>query len=629
MWNSQRMPDFRRKLRSPLSLLALVAFSVGFVVSVGGASSRIMQSFHGLHHSAYVYQIVQGIIPPTNPSSLDMPANFYWIWHAWLAVGVRVFDVTPFEMSLVSNALGLAGFLCALWLATGEYTRNSWLRIAVCGVPFFVLNPVGLAQFAVRVAAVWIPEVVRANGALDSGLFDHLVSIARHHLSLQLVDHNLVQLFPRLGLFEAVMLSDRAGHLINKFLNFNSFPLALAFFATAQWVLVGVRGRPLARAVGLGVATFGMAVLSPLPAIAFGMTVFAFALVEGLPLLAAGRAANASLPRREIESFVAPIAGCGFGVLLALPLLLPVASAYQGKVLLLTPGTGLWSHAVSLGWALVPTFGLLALALLRRPRLQSSAKIHALSAFMYGLAALVLVAPLGDPNEYKFVLLSAFPSSLLLLALVQTPSSQAESRVVGRARLANGVAFVLGSAGVVSISIMALLYIASPWATSEPFVFRGATTLIRPTDDPRVLDLDAAYGWLRTSAPESAHVFEAATAKDASRLPVIAQRRVVAQLASPFTRAIPHHAQLLEANRALLRAVAACDLDGSLVDALRAVPVGWPEELYALVEKTVGSPECNPEVTAGFELQYSNASYAVYRIESFSKPLSTENHSAL
>lgn len=605
--------------RSTLSLLALVTFSFAFVFAVGGASSRVMQSYHGLHHSAYVYQIVQGIVPPTNPSSLGMPANFYWGWHALLAVGVRVFDVTPFEMSLLSNALGLVGFLSALWLATGQYTRDGWLRMAICGVPFFLLDPLGLAQFAGRIAGVWIPEILRGNEVASDGLLDHLVAIARHHSSLQMVDHSLVQLLPRVGLFEGVVLSDRAGHLANKFLNFSSFPLALGFFALGQCLLLTPRGRIRVRALALSVAVFCMAVLSPLCAIAFGMTVFAFALIEGSALFAAARTANHTWSRVEIESIAAPLIGSVLGVLCALPLLWPAASAYQGEVVLLSPARGLWTHVVALGWALIPTALLLGFALFRRSQLERSAKIHALSATLYGLIALVLAAPLADPNEYKLVLLSVYPSSLLLLALVQSWSTRDESRGVGRAGLRLGVTLGLGAAGVVSISIMTLLYTASPWAASEPFVFEGATTRMRPTDDRSDLDLDAAYTWLRTSTPSSAQVFEVPVAKDDSLLPVIAQRRVVAQLASPFTLGIAHHEQLLTANRALLGALAACDLDASIIEALRAVPLRWSDDLYALIEKTPGSRACNPESNAGFSHVYANASYAIYRIAGFSR----------
>lgn len=142
----------------------------------------------------------------------------------------------------------------------------------------------------------------------------------------------------------------------------------------------------------------------------------------------------------------------------------------------------------------------------------------------------------------------------------------------------------------------------------------GSTTEIRPLDDPKRRDLNAAYAWLRTSTAETAHVFAPAVSKDASLLPVIAQRRVVAQLASPFTRAIAHHEALLAVNRALLRSLATCEFSASLMRDLRAVPVDWPVELFALVQAKPGATVCQGSATSGFELAYSNPSFAVYRI---------------
>jgi hypothetical protein len=76
---------------------------------------------------------------------------------------------------------------------------------------------------------------------------------------------------------------------------------------------------------------------------------------------------------------------------------------------------------------------------------------------------------------------------------------------------------------------------------------------------------------------------------------------------------------LIEANRALLRGLAECAQGRSLLEPLRAVPVEWPIVLYALVEKRAGSAKCSPSANAGLDLQYTNASYAVYRIAPFSR----------
>lgn len=225
-----------------------------------------------------------------------------------------MFGASAFHMSLLSNALGLAGFLCALWLAVGVQTSNRWLRLAACTVPFFILDPLGLLQFAGRLSLVWIPALFGALAAGEVGVFEHLVGIARHHGALQLGDHSLVPLFPRLGLFDGVLLSDRAGDLVNKFLNFNSF--ALAFFASAQLLLLSTRFSWRVRGIGIAVSTLALALISPLPVLALGLSVAAKVFVEGPRVLRDAKAEDSGLARVELA---APVLGSLAGMLVALP----------------------------------------------------------------------------------------------------------------------------------------------------------------------------------------------------------------------------------------------------------------------------------------------------------------------
>ena len=55
------------------------------------------------------------------------------------------------------------------------------------------------------------------------------------------------------------------------------------------------------------------------------------------------------------------------------------------------------------------------------------------------------------------------------------------------------------------------------------------------------------------------------------------------------------------------------------LQALREVPVPWPDDLYVLVRNSAGSSECNPEPTAGFSPVYTNPSYTIHHIEAFSR----------
>jgi hypothetical protein len=610
-----------------LVCLAFAIFSFGLVFAIGGLSSRTTQSFHGLHHSAYIVQVAKGLIPPTNPLSIAMPANFYWAWHTGLAAGMRSFGVTPFEMSLVSNALGLTGFLIALWIATGVFTRDVWLRLGFCLLPFVILNPLGLTQFIMRLGSVLLPELIHSLGSSKPDLSEHLVSIARHHEDLRVVDHNLVQLLPRFTGGEGALLSDRAGNLINKFFNFNSFPVALAAFAMGVTALAQPGLRLVPRASVLGLAGLTTALTSPFPALALGIAVSCFALARGLDLRQRSAGPGDRGARRDVIEVLVPAAAAALGVAFALPLLLPIFSAYSGEVGFY-PGSGkFWFHARYMGWALAPSLviQLAGLALLRR--LDWRARGYLLTTIALSALALVVSIPVQDPNEYKFVLLSAFPTCLLLLALwreleVWFGAAEADdgdgAAKARRVRLARHLlAACAGIGGTVALVSTSFIYAVSPWSDSHPFEYRGSRVDLAELDSEEGRrDWAGAMSWLREETPLEAFVLDTPVSKDSLIVPLIAERRIVAALPSTFTASIAHHGRLLELNREILEALDQCRLETSQLEALFSLPIAWPEHLFALVPRSsvVARPSCPSRPMPGVERVYSNPNYAIYRL---------------
>ena len=591
--------------------LLLVAFAFAWVYGVGGASTRIMQSYHGLHHAAYVTQIAEGIVPPTNPSSAGEPANFYWAWHAALAFGMATMNVTPFEMSLSSNALGLAMTLCGFWLCASAFSRDPWLRVAACGLPLFILDPLGLLQFAIRIGVVWVPGWFQ----LDAGQgFGELVELARHHAVLRLTDQDLSHLRPTLGLPFDFTILDRAGHWLSKFLNFNSFPIALGVYALAQDVFVNQRFGSGLRSFGLFVACFTMAVTSPLVAIGFGLTVLAFIMVEGPYEWRALRKTGFAGRKRGLVRFAAPIAGCGAGVLLSLPMLLPIQAAYGGETLWLLGAPGFWRHAVALGWALVPGAVVLVAAALLARDLVETARVHAVSVALLSTAALCVATPRQDPNEYKFVLLSAFPAALLVLGLIGACARRSR-RFDALLRHPVWLAMIFLATGALAAGSMALLYLASPWAEQNPLRLEGATTHLAFEGDDRRRALDGALGWLREQTPVESHVFARALDKNEDVIPVVARRRVVVQKASPFTVRIADQPARIAANDGLVEEAGRCRDRASIARALervRSLGLAFDSAPHLVVERGVGQPVCerHPQLRPVFH----NEAWAVYEL---------------
>ncbi len=58
------------RTRALLVFGGFLAFSGLFISLTVGHSTRLTASFHRLYHAAYTSQLVNGIVPPTNPSSL-------------------------------------------------------------------------------------------------------------------------------------------------------------------------------------------------------------------------------------------------------------------------------------------------------------------------------------------------------------------------------------------------------------------------------------------------------------------------------------------------------------------------------------------------------------------------------
>jgi hypothetical protein len=614
----------RRGFERALPAALLAGLGAALVFAVGGASSRIAQSFHGLNHSAYIYQIHNGIVPPTNPSSLGMPANFYWGYHAVLALGMEVLDVTPFEMSVTLNAAALAGFLLAMWLAAGRFTKDPWLRLGCSLLPFFILNPVGLSQFTARVAGVWVPEILRAPGQGVENLWEHLLGIARHHEALRMVDQDIAQLLPRFGDPDATTLSRRAGSLINKFFNFNSFPVALALYTGSIQVLFAKGLGPYARAALLLPLVFATALMSPLPVAAFGVVVAADFIVRlTAPADPRTTGRKGAIGHARVEAAL-PLMASGLAVLLSLPILLPVALAYEGRVHFHGASGSLMRHAVYIGWALIPSLLVQLLALRAFRRLSPEARVCAITACIYSLAAMTLALPVQDPNEYKLVLLSSVPTSLLLLALGVEwgKGSRLWDRAQPVLRAALRTAFV--GAGAIAIAATSLLYLASSWSREEPFVYQGWELQLTGLDESsQAAGLQGAYDWLRERTPATAYVLEIPVGKDESLAPVVAQRRSVAELPSPYTLPIPHHALLVERTREVAGRLATCSITREDLRRLFAVPAPWPGEIFALTAMAAGASHggdfqasCGEALPVGVALEYSNSAYAVFRISS-------------
>jgi hypothetical protein len=240
-------------------------------------------------------------------------------------------------------------------------------------------------------------------------------------------------------------------------------------------------------------------------------------------------------------------------------------------------------------------------------------------------AALLVVAPTVDPNEYKLVLLSSIPTTLLLLGLLDELDTSGFPGPRRSRWLSCGITFVLVGTGLVAIASTCLIFLPAPWRDQSPLRYEGMAMNLDidrgrgPASQAEQSDLQKAYRWLRENTPPTAYVAERPAPKDDLELSSVAQRRVVAATPSVFTKDISYQKQLVRRTREVIARLGECRLRRGDLRRLFAIPAPWPDAIYALVridEKQLRSaPHCERSWSGSVRVEILSAHYAIFRID--------------
>lgn len=183
------LPSPRRFKRSRLSTLRLLLLGALPLLSLLPAfiskfrSIRMQLGGHGYFHSAYIYQIVVGQTPPENVTLPGHPANFYWYFHAFVAVLVDLLNISP---PLASTILFVLLFLMTLFLMTQvigllhPQENRGAVRIVLGLFGMFGMNLFGmihafiLAESPINLAALPEPAALFGDNRLTTLLTYYL-----------------------------------------------------------------------------------------------------------------------------------------------------------------------------------------------------------------------------------------------------------------------------------------------------------------------------------------------------------------------------------------------------------------------------------------------------------------------
>ena len=461
-----------------LALVPCVALLPGIVAVL--TSPRLQMSFHGYLHSAYAYQALEGNLPPENPMLAGTPGNDYWLFHTVLAGVSHVLRVAPPVAGMLINFLSLGASLGAIvWLlrTVDLLPRHPTLRTCAALFVLFGANLAGSVHAALAgepaTDPVGIGTMVLSGQARSAGLFA-------------------------------------------KFLNFNGFPLGVAFFllALAGVVWAARRSSPA--------ALFSCAV-GVLGALAFHITtgLLVLAAMSSLPLalyvIARKRPPGGRLSRKA--------AIVGIGLWLAG---LATLTHYVVRVDdALEPGArlDLWNpenlrRFFGVIYPLLPLFAVGALHAWRTRRPEAGALVWV--ATVGAVAACVAVLP--EENQYKFDYLAAIPMAVVALVGLRDLFSRGGTltRAAGAVATA-GVALV-----VTNLVVQGVAYARSDLAAQDTIAYAGVGVVGSGPNS-------SAWEWIAENAPADTVLVTPLVGVNRAPVLALSRRPVFVLDGGPFT----------------------------------------------------------------------------------------------
>ena len=465
------------------------------------AHPRIQLSYHGTVHIPYVYQIINGIIPPENPLLFGYPANFYWVYFLWLAILSTTHVISPLQAQAVSNLLALVGTFGLLYLAASVIRLSRLYRHLAAWLSVFgTNNPTGVAIFLFRL--VRRPWLLPSAGETSPSLLALMVWRGDTRLT----------------------------SMIGKFINFQGFGFGYMYVILAVLGVLFVLTRRGHRCLGYlllawgtagSLAFHGLSGIVPLAMIPAALGI-AFLLVSGPKGTspACHRAHSYSIIG-ELLKFLIPI---GLASLAMLPYLLSTTRAFKVPPSLpVWRVNNLWSILSSYVALLVP-FALGIRTFLKQRRAELLFVISL--TFLISLAAAFTVWP--GFNQYKFVYLMSIPVGLVAAIPLDDLLSAVRGRVGQTAARVLGALLVLGLALSPALTIWG--YCWSSWARSRELESAGIAVELSDEQDERAM----AYRWIREHTDKRAVLIEKPRSKDELILGLIAQRLIYTALKTDF-----------------------------------------------------------------------------------------------
>jgi len=471
---------FNFKPTSISLLIPNLVFLPGIVALL--SSRRLQISYHGLFHSAYIFRVLAGQIPPENITMPGHPANVYWPYHAVLAVFTALCQIPP---PLASSLLNIGALISVLILARK------------------IIGFVTSHEFNLDITVFAIFSVFGGN------LLGTIYT---------LIDKSSVTLTPTMPLGS----DSRLNSLFEKFLNFYGFPIGVMIFLFALLIFIRILEKQERRwdialfliaslgALALHVTT-GLFIAAVLP-IAFAGTLLVNAFLSGashLKEIVSTLFGATKYKRQTILSLV----------LLIVPIIATISFIDKSSRAL--PGT------INIDWVSLYDiksifFASACLAPFFFIGIYQAIKRKKASVIFLGLVCIIgflltCIVTLPDQNEYKFIFLSTIAACMVattvLLPIMRRPSL----RILPIAAI---------SLLCINLIMVGVSRFQSPWFKDRTFGYKGRHVYAQMLSRSSYPDIQYAdvYEWARENTPTDTILIIPRIHKDRATAYVLAER---------------------------------------------------------------------------------------------------------
>src|SRR5205823_13702840 len=98
-------------------------------------------------HAAIVSRTLDGVVPPDSPMMAGQPVNYYWLFHFYSAVLLRITGWSVYQVFAVLNVHALVLFILAGYRLASRLTANVFGRFSAVWMLVFGLNAFGWIIF--------------------------------------------------------------------------------------------------------------------------------------------------------------------------------------------------------------------------------------------------------------------------------------------------------------------------------------------------------------------------------------------------------------------------------------------------------------------------------------------------